>query len=98
MLYNDDKISIQRQEFREKMQWFEDEFEHLFRNKTHLATAEDKNIADSLLDKLSEVINQYKDKEDKKILLILNDTFDRIEKKYPELFLELKRFDYRKTL
>ncbi|MFX1400947.1 MAG: hypothetical protein ACFE8V_06830, partial [Promethearchaeota archaeon] len=85
MLYDD--FSSKKKEFKEKLRWFEEEFKQLFGNKTHLASKEDMELANDLLDRLSEVINQYQEVE---FLDILNETLNRIEKKYPELFLELK--------
>ena len=90
MLYDDDTFKARKREFKRQIGWFEEEFEKLFGNKTHLASQEDMDLANTLLDRLSEIINQYQEEEDQKLLYILTDALNRIEKNYPELFLDLK--------
>jgi hypothetical protein len=92
MVYDDNEFAIRKRKFIKKMQWFENEFKALFGGKTHLITKEDRDLANDLLDSLSEVINQYQEKEDEALLSILNETLNGIEKKYPELFLD---FDFK---
>ncbi|TFF89280.1 MAG: hypothetical protein EU548_07725 [Promethearchaeota archaeon] len=89
MVFNEGDFAIRKRKFIQKMQWFENEFEELFGGKTHLMTKEDRDLANDLLDRLSEVINQYQEKEDARLLPILSETLKRIEKHYPELFLDL---------
>lgn len=90
MLYDNDKYELKKKEFKQKLNWFEVEFEKLFGNKTCLANKEDMALANTLLDRLSEIINQYHGEKDQELLYILTETLNRIEKNYPELFLDLK--------
>jgi len=80
----DNEKNIKR-EFYQKLRWFEEEFDSIFGNKTHNFTAKDIKLANLLLDKLSETINEYRDE---KLLYPLVKILNNIEKKYPELFKE----------
>ena len=82
MNLNIDKSEIKR-EFKQKLYWFEEEFDLIFRNKTHHYTDEDIKLANQLLDKLSETINEYRDE---KLLYPLVSTLNSIERKHPEFF------------
>ena len=77
---DDSEVSI---EFKQKLRWFEEEFDLIFRNKTHHYTNEDIKLANQLLDRLSETINQYRDE---KLLYPLVSTLNNIERKHPEFF------------
>ncbi|MFX1322240.1 MAG: hypothetical protein ACFFAQ_11415 [Promethearchaeota archaeon] len=72
-----------KREFQRKLNWFEEEFDLIFKNKTHYYTKEDIKLANKILDKLSETINQYKNE---KLLYSLVKTLNNIEKKHPEFF------------
>ena len=74
---------IQTEEFKHQLQWFEREFDEIFQiNSVELSEFE-KDLANSLLNKLSESINQCKDE---RLLYDLVSTLNNIEKKHPELF------------
>ena len=77
---NNDDLKI---EFKQKLRWFEEEFELIFKNKTHNYTEDDIKLANQLLDRLSETINEYRNE---KLLYSLVSTLNRIERKHPELF------------
>ncbi|MFX1257950.1 MAG: hypothetical protein ACFFAN_08830 [Promethearchaeota archaeon] len=72
-----------RTEFKQKLRWFEEEFDLIFKNKTHNYTKDDIKLANQLLDKLSESINEYRNE---KLLYPLVSTLNNIEKKHPEFF------------
>jgi len=74
---------IQTDEFKHQLLWFENEFDEIFQNNSVKLTEYEKNLANSLLNKLSESINQCKDE---KLLYNLVSTLNNIEKKHPELF------------
>ena len=72
-----------RIEFKQKLRWFEEEFDLIFKNKMRNYTKEEKKLAYSLLNKLSETINEYRDET---LISPLVSTLNAIEKKYPEFF------------
>ncbi|MFW9938551.1 MAG: hypothetical protein ACFFA8_02145 [Promethearchaeota archaeon] len=72
-----------KKEFKHKLRWFEEEFDLIFQGKTHNYSREDTKLANKLLDKLSETINEYKDE---KLLYHLVSTLNNIERKHPEFF------------
>ena len=74
---------VQTEEFKHQLQWFESEFDEIFQNNSVILTEYEKNLANALLNKLSESINQCKDE---KLLYDLVSTLNSIEKKHPELF------------
>jgi len=74
---------VQTEEFQRQLEWFEKEFDEIFQNDSVKLTKFEKNLANSLLNKLSESINQCKDE---KLLYNLVSTLNNIEKKHPELF------------
>jgi len=74
---------IQTEEFQHQLEWFEREFDEIFQNNSVKLTDFEKDLANSLLNKLSESINQCKDE---KLLYNLVSTLNNIEKKNPELF------------
>ena len=74
---------VQKEEFRHQLEWFEREFDEIFQNNSVKLTDFEKDLANSLLNKLSESINQCKDE---KLLYNLVSTLNNIEKKHPELF------------
>ena len=74
---------VQKEEFKHQLQWFENEFDEIFQNNSVELTEYEKNLANALLNKLSESINQCKDE---KLLYDLVSTLNSIEKKHPELF------------
>jgi len=74
---------VQKEEFKHQLEWFEREFDEIFQNNSIELTEFEKDLANSLLNKLSESINQCKDE---KLLFNLVSTLNNIEKKHPELF------------
>jgi hypothetical protein len=83
LTYEDDDVTNEeKKEFTEKLRWFEDEFDLIF-NKTHSYTNDDIKLANQLLNKFSETINEFRHE---KYLYSLTRTLNNIEKKYPEFF------------
>ena len=78
-----DDQNLIKTEFKQKLNWFEEEFDMIFRNKTHNYTKNDLRLANEILDKLSETINEYRNE---KLLFDLVSTLNNIEKKHPEFF------------
>ena len=78
----DDYKNIKR-EFKQKLRWFEEEFELIFKNKSHNYSKEDIKLANEILDRLSETINEYRDE---KLLYHLVSTLNNIERNHPEFF------------
>jgi len=74
---------VQTEEFQRQLKWFEKEFDEIFQNNSVKLTEFEKDLANSLLNKLSESINQCKDEN---LLYNLVSTLNNIEKKHPELF------------
>jgi len=74
---------VQIEEFKDQLQWFENEFDEIFQKGSIKLTEYEKNLANAMLNKLSESINQCKDE---KLLYDLVSTLNSIEKKHPELF------------
>lgn len=83
MFLNYNSENLQKEEFQEQLQWFEAEFDEIFQNRADHTTEYEKNLANSLLNKLSESINHC---QDEKLLYDLVSTLNNIEKKHPELF------------
>jgi len=83
MFLNYNSENLQKEEFQQHLYWFETEFDEIFQNKSESLTEFEKNLANSLLNKLSESINQC---QDEKLLYDLVTTLNNIEKKHPELF------------
>ena len=83
MFLNYNSENLQKEEFQEQLQWFETEFDEIFQNKSVKLTEYEKNLANSLLNKLSESINQC---HDENLLYDLVSTLNNIEEKHPELF------------
>ena len=83
MFLNYNSENLQKEEFQGELQWFETEFDEIFQNTSVELTEYEKNLANSLLNKLSESINQC---HDEKLLYELVSTLNNIEKKHPELF------------
>jgi len=79
LIYEDDDVT--KKEFTEKLRWYEEEFDIIF-NKTH-TTKEDIRLANKLLERMSETINEYRNE---KYLFNLTSTLHNIEKKHPEFF------------
>ena len=82
MFLNYNSENLQKEEFQEQLRWFEAEFDEIFQSKTVEPTEYEKNLANSLLNKLSESINQC---QDEKLLYDLVSTLNSIEKKHPAL-------------
>jgi len=78
-----DDQNLIKKEFTQKLGWFEEEFDMIFKNKTHNYTKNDLSLANEILDKLSETINEYRNE---KLLFDLVSTLNNIEKKHPEFF------------
>ena len=83
MYLNYDSDRIQKEEFKEHLKWFEQEFDEIFQNKRSQYTKEDKKLANLLLNRLSETINECNDEN---LLYDLVSTLNSIEKKHPNLF------------
>ena len=83
MNLNFDDQSYIKSEFKEKLRWFEQEFDLIFKNKTYNYSEEDICLANEILDRLSETINEYKNE---KLLYYLVNTLNSIEQKHPEFF------------
>ena len=83
MFLNYNSENLQKEEFQEQLRWFETEFDEIFQNKAVKLTEFEKDLANSLLNKLSESINQC---HDENLLYDLVTTLNSIEKKHPELF------------
>ena len=83
MFLNYNSENLQNEEFQAQLQWFETEFDEIFQIKSVKLTEFEKDLANSLLNKLSESINQC---NDEKLLYDLVSTLNNIEKKHPELF------------
>ncbi len=83
MFLNYNSENLQKEEFQEQLQWFETEFDEIFRIKSVELTEYEKDLANSLLNKLSESINQC---HDENLLYDLVSTLNNIEEKHPELF------------
>lgn len=79
--FNIEKLQIE--EYKLQLQWFENEFDEIFQNNSVKLTEYEKDLANAMLNKLSESINQCKDE---KLLYDLVSTLNSIEKKHPELF------------
>ena len=80
---NFDDFKFIKNEFKEKLRWFEEEFDALLGTKTHSLTKQDIKLANEILDRLSNTINEYRDE---KLLFELVTTLNNIEKKHPEFF------------
>jgi arsenate reductase-like glutaredoxin family protein len=83
MYLNYDSEKVQKEEFKEHLKWFEEEFDEIFQNKGHNYSKDDKNLANLLLNRLSESIN---DCNDEHLLYDLVSTLNNIERKHPDLF------------
>lgn len=83
MFLNYNSENLQKEEFQEHLRWFEAEFDEIFQNNSVEPTDYERNLANSLLNKLSESINQC---QDEKLLYDLVSTLNSIEKKHPVLF------------
>jgi len=83
MFLNYNSENLQKEEFQEQLQWFETEFDEIFQIKSVELTEYEKDLANSLLNKLSESINQC---HDENLLYDLVSTLNNIEEKHPELF------------
>jgi len=83
MFLNYNSENLQKEEFQQHLYWFETEFDEIFQNKSEELTEFERKLANSLLNKLSESINQC---QDEKLLYDLVSTLNNIEKKHPELF------------
>lgn len=78
-----DDFNVIKHEFTHQLKWFEEEFDLILGSKTHNITKIDAELAFAILDRLSETINEYRDKG---LLFELITTLNNIEKKYPEYF------------
>lgn len=72
-----------REEFKEKLRWFEEEFDLVFRKKTHNYTREEIRLAYNLINKLTDTIHEY---HDTSLISPLVSTLKAIERKHPEFF------------
>ena len=70
-------------EKKEELEWFEKEFDMLFKAKNGKFSKIDKKMANQILDNLTENINLLKNDQ---LRQILADVLESIEKKYPNLF------------
>ena len=82
MRVNLNYYEILEETLKEKMEWLKEEFEIMFAPKTGKFTIKDKEMANDIIDYVLEHNNVY----DIIILLnLLNETVEKIEKKYPNL-------------
>ena len=72
-----------REEFKEKLSWFEEEFDLIFRKKARNYTRKEIRLAYNLLNKLTDTINEYRDTS---LISPLVSTLNAIERKHPEFF------------
>jgi hypothetical protein len=70
-------------EFKQKLRWFEEEFDLIFDSTTHTYSKDDQKLAYKLINKLTDTINEYNDTN---LISLLVSTLSAIEKKYPEFF------------
>jgi len=80
LIEDDIEISI---EFEQKMLWYEEEFDLIFNNNSLYDNEQNKKLANQLLGKLSETINEYRDQ---KVFHLLVHTLNNIERNHPEFF------------
>ncbi len=83
MNLNFDDFSYIKSEFKQKLRWFEEEFDLIFKNKTYNYTKDEIQLANEILDHLSETINEYRDE---RLLFHLVNSLNSIERKHPEFF------------
>ena len=77
------EYDIVKHEFKANLKWFEDEFDELFLPKTNQLLPMDIKLANEILDRLSQLINEYRDEE---LLFELVETLNKIEMNHPTLF------------
>ena len=68
--------------FKEELEWLEDEFELLFKGKKYYSK-DDISLGNQIIEKVIDNINSNDNEE---LLNLLTITLNRIEKTYPELF------------
>jgi len=78
----EDKEHLKRA-FLKELNWFEEELEFLFNGKTNNFNEKDRQLAEKILDKMSEIINKYTYED---FLYLLTSTLNKIDERYPELF------------
>ncbi|MBD3193972.1 MAG: hypothetical protein GF317_02885 [Candidatus Lokiarchaeota archaeon] len=71
--------------FLNELKWFEEELDLLFNGKTHNYSENDLKIANEILDRMTETINNYGNEN---LLYLLTKFLCNIENKYPILFQE----------
>lgn len=68
---------------KEELEWLEEEFEHLFRDKKEKHSQEDITIANQILD---QIIDDIKTNNSEQLLNLLAITLNKIESTYPDFF------------
>jgi len=68
---------------RKELEWLREEFEILFKSKMEGYTEKDKKIANDILDYILENNYVY---DNIRLLNLLNEVIENIEKKFPDLF------------
>ena len=82
MTVSGDYEKIIEDNLKEELEWLEQEFEYLFKNKKE-KTQQDINIGNQILEK---VISEIKSNKSEQVLNILAITLNKIEQDYPEFF------------
>ncbi|MGQ4876844.1 MAG: hypothetical protein ACP6IY_22490 [Promethearchaeia archaeon] len=76
---NFENLENMKEEFLKHLKWFEEEFDINFQGKTHEYSEEDRRLAKTLIARMSEIINDYKDE---RLLFYLVKALHKIERKY----------------
>jgi hypothetical protein len=77
-----DYEKILENNLKEELEWLEDEFELLFKNKPDYSK-DDISIGNSILDN---VVDNIKSNKNEEVLNLLTITLNRIEQAYPDFF------------
>ena len=84
MAFLEDENELEEIAYKRKLLWFEEEFRMNFDSKFEY-NEEDKKLANNLLDRMSETLNQYKYEP---LLYVLVETMNKLRKKYSKLLCD----------
>lgn len=84
MAFLEDKNEFKEIAYKRKLLWFEEEFQMNFDSKFEY-TEEDKELANSLMNNMSETLNQC---EYEPLLYVLVETMNKLRKKYLKLLCD----------